>query len=161
MTFRIARPQLAQAASLLFGGLVAGMFSYGAVNVVYAFRDVTPDVRFDFHTALMSVNGFVMQTMMGLAILSYLLLTILGGSRGRWLAGISTVLAIATFMITRFGNVPINQHIKVWAVSGPPVDYVEILQRWETFHFARTICIVIAFTLIVIRTLQPKGRAQA
>ncbi|MEU7764060.1 DUF1772 domain-containing protein [Nocardia sp. NPDC049190] len=151
----IERPLLARACALFFGGLLAGAFGYGAVNVLYAFRRVPLDVRFTFHTALMSVNGLVMQSLMGATILSTLVLAVRSSARDRWLAGGAAVLAVASFLITRLGNVPINQHIKVWAVSDPPVDYAEILSRWEAFHVARTACAVSAFLLVVFVTLRP------
>ncbi|WP_312884530.1 DUF1772 domain-containing protein [Nocardia barduliensis] len=151
---RIAeRPLLARAFALVSGGLLAGAFGYGAVNVLYAFREVPLDVRFTFHTALMSVNGLVMQSLMGLTIVSTLVLAARSAGRARLLAGGAGVLAVAAFLITRLGNVPINQQIKVWAVSGPPADYADILGRWEAFHLARTACALVAFLLTVLTTL--------
>ncbi|WP_330228379.1 DUF1772 domain-containing protein [Nocardia sp. NBC_00508] len=149
----VERPLLARGFALLFGGLLAGAFGYGAVNVLYAFRRVPLEVRFTFHTALMSVNGLVMQSLMGLTILSTLMLAVRTTGRPRLLAAGAAVLAVAAFLITRLGNVPINQDIKVWAVSGPPADYAEILSRWEAFHFTRTACAVVAFLLVVLTTL--------
>ncbi|WP_327110278.1 DUF1772 domain-containing protein [Nocardia sp. NBC_01730] len=156
----IERPLLTRAFALLFSGLLAGAFGYGAVNVLYAFRRVPLDVRFTFHTTLMSVNGFVMQSLMGLTILSTLVLAVRSTARHRWFAGGAAVLAVASFVITRLGNVPINQQIKVWAVSGPPADYATILARWEAFHFARTACAVVAFLLVVMLTLLPAKEAR-
>ncbi|WP_433659509.1 anthrone oxygenase family protein [Nocardia sp. CA-128927] len=153
------KPTLARASTLCFGGLLAGAFGYGAINVVYAFRKVPLDVRFTFHTALMSVNGLVMQSLMGLTILSCLVLAFRTTARDRWFAATAAALAIASFLITRFGNVPINQHIKVWSITSPPPDYAEILSRWEAFHFARTACALLAFLLIITRTLTPAKRA--
>ncbi|MGW4090904.1 anthrone oxygenase family protein [Nocardia sp. NPDC004718] len=146
---------MARVFALVSGGLLAGAFGYGAVNVLYAFRRVPLDVRFTFHTALMSVNGVVMQTLMGLTILSAMVLAARSTGRSRLLAGSASLLAIAAFLITRLGNVPINQKIKIWAISGPPADYAEILTRWETFHVARTACAVLAFLLIALTTLLP------
>lgn len=158
---RIAeRPLLARAFALLPAGLLAGAFGYGAVNVVYAFRRVPLDVRFTFHTALMSVNGVIMQSLMGLTILSTLVLAIRSTGRLRVLAATASVLAVAAFLITRLGNVPINQKIKVWAISGPPADYADILSRWEAFHFARTACALVAFLLVVATTLLPVKEAR-
>ncbi|WP_406266491.1 DUF1772 domain-containing protein [Nocardia sp. NBC_00881] len=156
----IERPLPARTFALLFSGLLAGAFGYGAVNVLYAFRRVPLDVRFTFHTALMSVNGLVMQALMGLTIFSTLVLALRSTARYRWFAGGAAVLAVAALVITRLGNVPINQHIKVWAVSGPPADYATILARWEAFHFARTACAVGAFLLVVMLTLLPTKEAR-
>ncbi|MEV0294059.1 DUF1772 domain-containing protein [Nocardia sp. NPDC050710] len=138
-----------RAAALLFPGLLAGAFGYGAVNVLYAFREVPLDVRFTFHTALMRVNGVVMQSLMGLAVLSALYLAVRSQGRARWIAGGASALTFTSFLVTRLGNVPINQQIKQWAVSGPPSDYADILRNWELFHFTRTGCALVAFLLMI------------
>lgn len=149
-----ARSALAiRAAALVSGGLLAGAFGYGAVNVMYAFREVPLAVRFTFHTALMSVNGIVMQTLMGLTIASCLGLALLGRGRDRLLAGTATAFGLATFLITRFGNVPINQQIKQWAVGPVPADHAAILSRWEAFHITRTGTAFTVFALIVLSNL--------
>ncbi|MFE2286230.1 anthrone oxygenase family protein [Streptomyces sp. NPDC059443] len=62
----------------------------------------------------------------------------------------ATVLTGTSFLVTRFGNVPINARIKEWAVTSPPADYVEILQRWDLFNQTRTITALAAFVLLVI-----------
>ncbi|MBF4998444.1 DUF1772 domain-containing protein [Nocardia sp. BSTN01] len=59
-------------------------------------------------------------------------------------------IAEDVFLVTRFGNVPINQQIKRWAVGTPPADYADILRRWELFHFTRTGCAVMAFILVIV-----------
>jgi hypothetical protein len=115
--------RLVKAFALLSTGLLAGAFGYGAVNVAYAFRAVPLDVRFTFHTALMQVNGLVMQTMMALAVLSSLLLAVMARAVPRLLAAVAVALALTSFLVTRFGNVPINGQIKQWAVTSPPADY--------------------------------------
>ncbi|MEV7005245.1 DUF1772 domain-containing protein [Streptosporangium sp. NPDC051022] len=142
-----------KAFALLSTGLLSGAFSYGAVNVAYAFRIVPLDVRFTFHTALMQVNGFVMQTLMALAVLSSLLLAVMTRAAPRLLAAGAAALAVISFLVTRFGNVPINGQIKQWALTSAPADYAAILQRWEAFHVLRTSTAFVAFFLIVLLTV--------
>ncbi|WP_067814866.1 anthrone oxygenase family protein [Nocardia inohanensis] len=98
----------------------------------------------------MQVNGPVMQALMALTILSTSALAVRSTGQVRALAA----LAVASFLITRLGNVPINQHIKVWAVSGAPSDYAEMLRHWEQFHFARTACALAAFLAAVIAVIR-------
>ncbi|MDV5144050.1 DUF1772 domain-containing protein [Streptomyces sp. SBC-4] len=141
--------RLVTALALLSTGLLAGAFGYGAVNVATTFDVVPLDVRLTFHSALMRMNSPVMQTAMALAALSSLTLAALTRKVPRLLAGTSGVLAIASFLITRFGNVPINGQIKVWAVTTPPADYAEILQRWENYNIARSLTALAAFVLII------------
>lgn len=138
--------RLVTALCLLSTGLLAGAFGYGAVNVATTFDAVPLDVRLTFHSALMRMNGPVMQTIMALAALSSLALALLARRR---LAGVAGVLAVLSFLITRFGNVPINGQIKVWAVGTPPADYAEILQRWEMYNVIRTLTAFVAFALII------------
>ncbi|MET8389858.1 DUF1772 domain-containing protein [Streptosporangium canum] len=143
--------RLVTALCLLSTGLLAGAFGYGAVNVATTFNAVPLDVRLTFHSALMRMNGPVMQTIMALAALSSLALAMLAR---RYLAGVAGVLAVLSFLITRFGNVPINGQIKVWAVGTPPADYAEILQRWEIFTVIRTLTAFVAFVLIITLTVR-------
>ena len=65
-------------------------------------------VRSTFHTALMRVNGPVIQTLMALAVLSSLVLGSIEvpGSAGQ-LGGACT-LQIHLILVTRFGDVPIS-----------------------------------------------------
>jgi len=142
--------KLVRGAALLFPGLLAGAFGYGAVNVLYAFREVPLDVRFTFHVALMRVNGPVMQSLMALAVLGTLVLAVRSRGGQRRIAASATVLVLLSFLVTRFGNVPINQQIKRWAVGTPPANYADILRRWELFHFTRTGCAVAAFVLVIV-----------
>ncbi|MEV6520546.1 anthrone oxygenase family protein [Longispora sp. NPDC051575] len=136
--------------ALLSTGLLAGAFGYGAVNLVHGFRTVPLDVRLTFHTALMAVNGPVVQTVMALAILSSGALAVLTRGLPRLLAASAGALAVASFLVTRFGNVPINARIKVWAVGTVPPDHAEILARWELFNNLRTGAAFVAFCLIVL-----------
>jgi len=52
--------------------------------------------------------------------------------------------------VTRFGNVPINAKIKVWAVTNAPPDHEAILRRWETFNNVRTGSALVAFILLLV-----------
>ncbi|WP_067853295.1 DUF1772 domain-containing protein [Nocardia shimofusensis] len=146
-------PGPVRASALLSSGLLAGAFFYGAVNVVYAFRRVDPQTRFTFHSALMEVNGVVMQALMGVTFFSCVLLAVRERGNSRRIAVTAAVLALAVFTITRLGNVPINQQIEQWAVATPPENYRTLLARWEAFHFTRTACAVAAFVLLTWGTL--------
>jgi uncharacterized membrane protein len=141
--------RLAKALALLSTGVLAGTFVYGAVNVAQTFKAVPLDVRLTFHSALMRMNGPVVQTMMALAILSSLLLVVLWRGMPRLLAAGAGVMALTSFLVTRFGNVPINRQIKVWAVTSAPADHAAILHRWDMFNDVRTATGVAAFLLVI------------
>ncbi|WP_327279072.1 MULTISPECIES: DUF1772 domain-containing protein [unclassified Streptomyces] len=131
-------------------GLLAGAFGYGAVNLGPTFWKVPVDMRLSFHAELMKMNSPVMLTAMGTAALSSLALTLQTTGRERLLAAGATALTGTSFLVTRFGNVPINARIKEWAVTSPPADYAEILHRWDMFNWTRTTTALAAFVLLVI-----------
>ncbi|MFD2762979.1 DUF1772 domain-containing protein [Micromonospora eburnea] len=144
------RRRIVEAIALLSTGLLAGAFGYGAVNLVQGFKAVPLDVRLTFHTALMKMNGLVMQTTMGLALVSIAVLAVLCRGVARRLAATAGVLVATSFLVTRFGNVPINAKIKVWAVTTAPPDHAAILRRWEIFNDVRTGTALVAFVLLLV-----------
>lgn len=139
--------------ALLATGLLAGAFGYGAANLVPTFDRVPLPMRLEFHTELMRNNSISMQATMAAAALSCLAVAVLAAGRHRLVAATATVLVVASFLITRLGNVPINHRINEWAVAGPAPDYAEILTRWDAFHFLRTGTALGAFALIIALVL--------
>ncbi|OEJ23678.1 hypothetical protein AR457_03375 [Streptomyces agglomeratus] len=149
------RVRIIQGIALLSTGALAGAFGYGAANLVPTFNAVPLEMRLDFHTELMRMNGITVQGAMGLSVLSALTLAAMTRGTARWLAGGAGLLALASFLITRLGNVPINGRIKEWAATSAPVDHAEILGRWEAFNYARTAAAFAAFALLILLTLRP------
>ncbi|MFB6891410.1 anthrone oxygenase family protein [Kitasatospora sp. NPDC056327] len=154
------RIRLLRAVSLLSGGLLAGAFGYGAANLVPTFNAVPLDMRLDFHTALMTMNGITVQGTMAVAAVSAFALAHAERGRSRALAGGAGLLVLASFLITRFGNVPINGRIRQWAATAPPPDHAEVLRRWELFNDLRTVTAAVAFGLLVLLVL-PRGPGAA
>lgn len=148
------RVRLAQGLALLSTGVLAGAFGYGAANLVPTFNAVPLDMRLSFHTRLMQVNGITMQGTMGAWALSALALAAMTRGASRRLAGGAGLLALASFLITRLGNVPINGRIKQWAAASAPADHAEILTRWEAFNYARTGAAFAAFALLILLSLR-------
>lgn len=142
--------RIVRALALLSTGLLAGALGYGALNVVATFNAVPLDVRLTFHTALMRMNGPVVQTVMACAAVSSLALAVLVRGRARSPAAGSGGLVLLSFLVTRFGNVPINAEIKTWAVTSAPSDHAAVLRRWEMFNDIRTVAALAAFVLILI-----------
>ena len=62
---------------------------------------------------------------------------------------IAAVLLIASGLITRFGNQPINKIVMTWTNTNIPSDWTDLRDRWWSMHQIRSICILIAFFLIV------------
>ncbi|SEG94570.1 Uncharacterized membrane protein [Nonomuraea solani] len=145
-------PASLHAFATLVTGLLAGAFGYGAANVVPTFGVVPLEVRLTFHTAMMRVNEPVMQTAMALAILSTIALALTSGGTPRRLAAGAASSALATLLITVFGNIPLHAHIRRWATTTPTAGYEDILRRWETFHTLRTLTALTAFALVILAT---------
>lgn len=155
------RIRLLQGLALLATGLLAGAFGYGAANLVPTFNAVPLDMRLSFHAELMKMNGITMQATMAVSTLSSLTLAALTRGRARLIAGAAALLTFASFLITRFGNVPINGRIKEWARTSAPADHAEILRRWELFNNLRTLTAIAAFALLIVLSLRqpPADRA--
>jgi hypothetical protein len=133
-------------------GLLAGAFAYAFFAVVPTFYEVPLEVHFTFRDALMRHNGVYVQIVMALSILTPLwsaYTTRRSGGR-RSLAVLASLLAAMSFLVTRFGNVPINQMIKTWSAATPPPGYKELLGRWLVFHNIRTATAVVSFLCVVI-----------
>ncbi|MDG4857628.1 DUF1772 domain-containing protein [Streptomyces sp. T-3] len=152
--------RLLQGLALLSTGTLAGAFGYGAANLVPTFNAVPLDMRLSFHTQLMQMNGITMQGAMGLSALTAFALAALTRGAARRLAGGAGLLAVASFLITRFGNVPINGRIKQWAGTSAPADHAEILARWEVFNYARTGAAFAAFVLLILLALRERRSGQ-
>ncbi|MFD5557489.1 anthrone oxygenase family protein [Streptomyces sp. NPDC127068] len=147
------RVPFVQGFALLATGLLTGAFAYGALNLAPTFDAVPLDMRLDFHAKLMRMNGITVQSAMVTSALSSLLLAVLTQGRARALAGTAAALALASFLITRFGNVPINGRIKQWAATSAPADHAEVLARWELFNYARTLAALLAFVLLIVHAV--------
>jgi uncharacterized membrane protein len=153
---------LAHGTALLAAGMLAGALGYGAANLVPAFDAVPLALRLDFHTALMERNGITVQGAMAVSALSTGALAVLSRGTARRTASAAGLLVLGTFLITRFGNVPVNGRIREWAaVTGPvPADHARLLERWELFHLARTGTAVAAFALLVLLALRRGERKE-
>ena len=70
-----------------------------------------------------------------------------------YLAVAGAVLMTAAIGITLLVNVPIDNQIKTWTAATLPANWMEIRERWETFHTARTFVSLFAFAAVVISAL--------
>ncbi|MGO4463556.1 DUF1772 domain-containing protein [Streptomyces sp. M-16] len=157
----VRRTRLLRALALFSTGLLAGAFGYGAANLVPTFNAVPIGMRLGFHAELMKMNGITMQATMAVSALSTLALAASVRGRARVLAGAAGLLTVSSFLITRFGNVPINGRIKQWAATSPPPGHAEVLRRWELFNDARTATAVLAFGLLIALTHQRSSAGPA
>jgi uncharacterized membrane protein len=146
---RSSNIRAASAVALLGSGLLAGALFYGLANVDPTFAAVPLDVHLTFRVQLMTRNGVVMQALMAVSFAGAVWLAAATRGRVRACAVGAAALTAATFLVTRFGNVPINDEIRAWAAGALAPDFQERLQVWGVFNDIRVTTAVAAFALLV------------
>jgi uncharacterized membrane protein len=139
---------------------LAGALAYGFFTVVPTFDEVPLQTHLTYRTALMRHNGIYVQIVMAVSILTPLCwgLTMDGARTSRLAALLASCLNIISFLVTRFGNVPINQMIKTWSATAHPLEYEKLLDRWLIFNDIRTATAVISFICVAIATISSRER---
>lgn len=150
--------RLAAGAAPLATGLLAGALFYGWANVEPTFAAVPLDVHLTFRTTLMRLNGIVMQTLMATAFATSVWLAVAVRGRARISAAGAALLIVATFLITRLGNVPIHAEMKAWAAGALAANYQERLEAWRAFNDIRVATAVGAFVLLLVAADLARGR---
>jgi len=88
-----------------------------------------------------------MQTIMAISVVApiWWALTMDGPPISRRLCITASLLSVISFVVTRFGNVPINRMIKTWFAAAPTADYGRLLDRWMAFNALRTATAALGF----------------
>jgi len=148
----IVRNKVSNAVALLATGILAGTFFYATSNVLPTFWEVPTNVHLAFRVALMRHNALNMQLLMAAAIVASLWfgITVRQQKVPFVFATIAILLTIATLMITRFGNVPINMEVKTWLPTAPPANWLAIMKTWDSYHSARTATAIASFLFVLI-----------
>lgn len=68
----------------------------------------------------------------------------------------AAVLLIISGLVTKFGNQPINSIVMTWDKLNPPSEWIELRDKWWSFHMIRTTTAFLAFCLIIWTSLQKK-----
>jgi len=146
------------AIALFSTGLLAGTFFYVKFNVLPTFWEVPQFVHLCFRSTLMKHNDVVFQSLMITSIITCLFFTwrIRSLEYVSIFTGFAAILAVATYLITYFGNLPINAHLKIWLETSPPENWVKILKTWDFYHTCRTATAIGSFIMILIATFFKK-----
>jgi uncharacterized membrane protein len=144
--------RVAKLLSLMSTGFLAGVFTYAFFVIIPAWNEVPRQVHFTYRVALMRHNAIVMQSVMALGIVAPLWLawTIHAMPAARTCAIAASIMNLTAVLVTRFGNVPINQLVRKWLTEPPPADYLVPLHRWTVFNNIRSLAAVLGFALILI-----------
>ena len=69
----------------------------------------------------------------------------------------ASICILAVALITAFGNIPINNQIKIWNISSPPSNWRDLAQRWWLFQTLRMIAAIGGLSLLIIAALARCG----
>jgi Domain of unknown function (DUF1772) len=144
--------RVAKLLSLMSTGFLAGVFTYAFFAIIPAWNEVPRQVHFTYRVALMRHNAIVMQSIMAFGIVAPLwwAWTIRAMPAARACAMAASIMNLTAVLVTRFGNVPINQLVRKWLTEPPPADYLVPLHRWTVFNNIRSLAAVFGFALILI-----------
>ena len=68
----------------------------------------------------------------------------------------ASICTVAVALITAFGNVPINNQIKMWDVSSPPENWVELGTQWWRFQTVRTGTAILGLACLSLAAIRPR-----
>ena len=144
--------RVAKLLSLMSTGFLAGVFTYALLAIIPAWNEVPRAVHFAYRVALMRHNAVVMQSIMVVGIMAPLWCawTIRSMPAARTCAVAAGIMNVTAVLVTRFGNVPINQLVREWLTVPLPINYLETLHRWTVFNNVRSAAAVFGFVLILI-----------
>lgn len=147
--------------SLLFVGLTAG----AAYAVWFIYNPVGMSSAFYVETMQHAIRALTIP--LPTVVVLALIFTVVASLQARKDRTVFCLLAAAGLcvlgvgLITRFGNIPINNQILTWSSSSPPADWTRLAQRWWQFQTVRLVLQIAALCLVImgslIRTDQPGG----
>jgi anthrone oxygenase-like protein len=70
-----------------------------------------------------------------------------------YLLAAASLCVLAVALITRFGNIPINDQILTWSINSPPATWAILAERWWWFQTARVILQIAALCLVTSAVL--------
>jgi len=66
------------------------------------------------------------------------------------LAAIALAIQVGAVVFSLIGPVPINNRIARWTPESLPSDWRNQEHRWDVYHGARTLALIVAFALLVV-----------
>lgn len=62
----------------------------------------------------------------------------------------ASVCVIAGFVSTAVGNVPLNQAILTWSSAAPPVNWMDVIEKWRWLHLLRTVLTMAGLCFLIL-----------
>ena len=143
-------------AALLFVALVAGAafaiwFDYNPSGMSAAFY--TEKMQHAIGVFTIPLPAVVV-----LGVLFTIATAILGRSErpNFYLLIAASICIVAVALITRFGNIPINNQILTWSINSPPANWAELAQKWWQLQTLRTALAIGALAFLISAALAPR-----
>jgi uncharacterized membrane protein len=141
----------------LLAVLVLGLMCGSELNVA-AFAHPTlnqqpPATNIRVRSSMAVLFGRLMPFWMsGSALLTLLLLLPFEHlSKPAWhFAAIALTLQVVAIVFSLVGPVPINNRIAKWKPESVPSDWRAQEDRWDLYHWVRTVGLIVAFALLVL-----------
>ena len=139
--------------SLFFVALVAG--AAFAIWIDYNPTGMSPAFYAEKMQHAIRVFTVPLPTVVILGVLFTIISTILArrDRPGFYLLIAASVCIIAVALITAFGNIPINNQIKMWNVGSPPSNWGNLADRWWWFQTFRTIAAIGGLGVLIATAL--------
>ena len=143
--------------ALFFVALVAG--AAFAIWIDYNPAGMSPAFYTEKMQHAIRVFTIPLPAVVFLGVLFTILSTVLArGERPQFYVLVAASICIlAVALITAFGNIPINNQIKVWNISSPPSNWKDLAQKWWLFQTVRTIAAMVGLSLLIIAALARRG----
>jgi hypothetical protein len=143
--------------------LVVGAFWGSWIGLSRFMDTLTPATFIEVGHVMMDGYGPIMSVLMPATLLATLVAGVLTYRRNT-LAGllilvgfICVAVATATTLII---NVPIDEMMAGWTATNLPADWMQIRDRWQTYHTARTFVTLGGLAVTLTGSLLPAGRAE-
>ena len=153
-----------QFVAILLQVLVVGAFWGSWIGLSRFMDTLTPATFVEVWHVMMEGYGPIMSVLMQVTPLATLLAGILVYRRNP-LAGVLTlagfVCVAGATAITLIVNVPIDEMMAGWTASTLPADWMQIRDRWEASHTARTFVTLGGLAVTLAASLLPAGRIEA
>ncbi len=139
---------LTEDTALMTSGILAGAFVLGR----YGLRPATTQLPVQTHVAvrqaLIRSLHLLMPRLMVATIGSSFMAAI--AARGSTARRIGLASAVLPLVLTRFGNVPLNDQMLTWTPAAPPSDWRSVVDRWDRFDTLRTLAAIATFVCQVL-----------
>ena len=138
---------------ILFGSLLFVGLTAGAAYVIWF--DYNPDAMSPaFYAEKMQHAIRVLTIPLPTIVVLGLLFTVIASFQARrdraafFLLTSASLCILGVALITRFGNIPINDQVLTWNIHSPPVNWGGLAEKWWRFQTARLVLQTVALCLV-------------